>query len=145
MTAVVLLDRMDGADVGVIEGRSGARLALKALEQLAVLGHFGRKKLQSHVAAELRILGFINNAHAARAQLSENLVMQERLADQPILVHVCKLIVLSAGVAVKEAGRPRKKNGDFRNSPLAPHGFASSGQPLSVQARPNALGKVDTS
>src|SRR2546427_9036819 len=55
------------------------RVALEALQQLAVLGHFSRKKLQRHAAAELRVLGSIYDTHAARAQFGENLVMQQRL------------------------------------------------------------------
>ena len=102
MPAFVLLNRVDRADVRVIEGRSGARLALEALEQLAVLGHFRRKKLQGHAAAELRILGFVHHTHATRAQFVENLVMQEGLADEGILVHISRLIVCGGGGAVKE-------------------------------------------
>ncbi len=60
--------------------------------------------------AELRILGFIHHTHAARAQLAENLVVQERLADELILVHIRRLIVLGARGAVKEAGwGPQKR------------------------------------
>ena len=102
--AFVLLNRVDGADVRVIEGRSRARLALEALEQLAVLGHFRRKKLQGHAAAELRILGFVHHTHAARAQFAENLVVQERLADERILVHVSRLIVSGREGGVKKTG-----------------------------------------
>ena len=88
VAALVLLDRVDGADVGMIEGGSGARLALEALKQLAVLRHFGRKKFQRHAAAELGILGFVHHAHAAGAQFSLNRVVQQGLADDWILVHV---------------------------------------------------------
>ena len=98
----VLLDRVDGADVRVIERRGGARLALEALEQLAVLGHLRRKKLQRDAAAELGVLGFVHHAHATRAQFVENLVMQEGLADEGILVHISRLIVCGGGGAVKE-------------------------------------------
>ena len=82
MPALVLLDRVDGADIGMVQGRSRARLALKALEQLAVLGHFGRKKFQRHAAAKLRILGFVHHAHSACADLLDNLVMRKSLSDQ---------------------------------------------------------------
>jgi hypothetical protein len=43
--AFVLLNRVDGGDVGMIERGSGACLTLEALQQLAVLGHFRGKKL----------------------------------------------------------------------------------------------------
>ena len=104
--AFVLLNRVDGADVGVIEGGSGARFALEALQQLAVLSHLGRKKLQGHAATELGVLGFVHHAHATRAQFAENLVVQQGLADQGILVHIGRLMVCGGGSAVKEAGWP---------------------------------------
>ncbi len=86
--ALVLLNRVNGADVGMIERGSGARLALEALQQLAVLGHIRRKKLQGHAAAELGVLGFVHHTHATRAQFVENLVMQQGLADESILIHI---------------------------------------------------------
>ena len=35
---VFLVDLVDGADVGMVQGRSGARFALKAIQGLAILG-----------------------------------------------------------------------------------------------------------
>jgi hypothetical protein len=80
--AFMLLNRMDRANVWVIEGRSGAGLALEALKRLAVLRHFGGKKFQGHAATELGILGFIHHAHATRANLFEDVVMRESLPDK---------------------------------------------------------------
>ena len=100
----VLFNGVDGADVRVIERGSGARLALEALQQLAVLGHFRRKKLQGHAAAELGILGFVHHSHATRTQFAENLVMQEGLADEGILIHIRRLMVSGGAGAVKETG-----------------------------------------
>ncbi len=103
--AFVLFNRMDGADVRVIQRRSGARLALKSLQQLAVLGHIQRKKLQGHSAAEMGILSFIHHTHATRAQFVHNLVMQEGLSDEGInLVHIRRLMVSGRVGVVKETG-----------------------------------------
>src|ERR1039458_3430160 len=79
------------------------RLALKPLQQLAVLCHFGRKKFQGHAAAELGVLGFVHYTHPTRAQFAQNLVMQEALADERIRVHISRLIVSGGGGAVKDA------------------------------------------
>ena len=65
--AAVLFDRVDGADVGMIQRRSGARLALKAFDQLIVLRHRFRQEFYGHTAAQPRVLGFIHHAHAAAA------------------------------------------------------------------------------
>src|SRR5207245_815016 len=48
---IVLADFIDGADVGMVEGGSGAGFALEALEGLAIVGEGFGKKLQSDVAA----------------------------------------------------------------------------------------------
>ena len=98
----MLLDRVDSADVRVVQGRSGAGLSLETLKQLAVLGHFGRKKLQGYAAAELGVLGFVHHAHTTRAQFAENLVMGKGLADERILVHISRLIVSGGEGAVKK-------------------------------------------
>jgi hypothetical protein len=131
--AFVLLDRVNGADVGVIEGGSGARLALEALERLAVLGHFRGKKLQGHAAAELRILGFVHHTHAARAQLAENLVMQERLADEWVLVHIRRLMVFGAEAGVKEIGRGLQERGRGKQRPSF-HGSRATSHALRITA-----------
>src|SRR5260370_4058000 len=43
------------------------------LEQLGVLGHFGGGKLQGHVPAERRGLGFVNHAHSPRMNPSSHI------------------------------------------------------------------------
>ena len=88
----------------MIQRGSSPRLALETLQQLAVLGHILRKKLQGHAAAELGVLGLVHNTHATRTQFPENLVMQEGLADDRILIHISRLMVSGGGCAVKETG-----------------------------------------
>ena len=82
MSSFKLFDRMDGADVGMVQRGGGARLALKAFDQLAVLRHFRWKKLQGHASAELGILGFVHHAHSAGAKLLEDAVMRKSLSSQ---------------------------------------------------------------
>ena len=45
------VDRVNRADVGMVERRSCARLALKALQPLPILGQFFRQELQGDMAA----------------------------------------------------------------------------------------------
>ena len=51
--AVLVVDFMDGADVGMIQGRGGLGLALEAAERLRVSGYIVGKELESDKAAEL--------------------------------------------------------------------------------------------
>ena len=80
--SLVLTEVVDGADVGVVERRGGARLALKALEGLAVLGHLRGQELDRHLAAEIGVLGLIDDPHAATSQLGDDSVVGNGLTDQ---------------------------------------------------------------
>ena len=77
----MLIDRVDRADVGVIQGRGRARLALKALQRGGVVRHFRRQELEGHVPAEVRVLGFVDDTHAAAAEPGRDPVMGNRLTD----------------------------------------------------------------
>ncbi len=75
--ARVLLDRVEGDDVGVVERRDGARFALQAGESLGRGGEVRGQELERHVPAEPRVAGAIDLAHATRAQGDEDLVGAE--------------------------------------------------------------------
>ena len=79
--ALVLVDLVDGADAGVVEGGGGAGLALEALERGRVPRHLRGQELERDVAAELRVLGLVDDAHAAAAELRRDPVVRDRLAD----------------------------------------------------------------
>ncbi len=49
----------------MIQGRGGLGLALKAFESLRVGGDAVGKEFQRYEAAELAVLRFVNDAHAA--------------------------------------------------------------------------------
>ena len=78
---VRLVDVVDRADVRVLERGSGPRLALEALERLRVPRDVLGKELQSDVAPQARVLGAVDDAHAAAAQLLDDPVAGDRLAD----------------------------------------------------------------
>jgi hypothetical protein len=73
--AIVLVDRVDGADARMVKSGGGPRLALKPLERLRISAELGRQKLQRHAAAEPRVLGFVDDTHAAGAEGPENVVV----------------------------------------------------------------------
>jgi hypothetical protein len=79
--AVVILDVVDGADVGVIQPRRGPSLALKAVQRLAVAEQVVRNELQGHMAAEAHIFRLIDNAHASTADFPQDSIVGDCLAD----------------------------------------------------------------
>ena len=79
--AVLLANVVNGADVGMVQRRSRLRLALKAAERLGIPGHFIGQKLERDKAVQARVFGFVNHTHPAAAQLVDNAVMRNGLAD----------------------------------------------------------------
>jgi hypothetical protein len=73
--ALVLADIVNRADIGVIQRRGGAGLALKAFQRLLVSGVIIGKELQSDKPAEPRIFGFEDHTHAAASELFEHVVV----------------------------------------------------------------------
>ncbi len=73
--AVVLVNFMDGADVGVVEGSGGAGFAQEAFERLAVAGELFGQELESDEAAELGVFGLVDHTHATAAQLFQHAVV----------------------------------------------------------------------
>src|SRR5579864_9835183 len=76
-----LIDLVNSADIWVIEGRSGARFALKTLESLCVGGDVLGKELEGNEASQLDVLGLIDDTHASAAEFLDDAVMGDGLAD----------------------------------------------------------------
>ena len=91
--ALDVLEAVDPRDVGVGERREDAGLALEPLQPLHVFGEALGQHLEGHVAAELRVLGPPDLAHAALAQLRAHLVVRKRFSDHASF----SLLVLGIG------------------------------------------------
>jgi hypothetical protein len=65
--AFVLAEVVDGADVGMVERRSGACLTLKTFQRLRVRGELFRKKLQGYMTTEVQVLSLVDHTHSASA------------------------------------------------------------------------------
>ncbi len=78
---LVTADLVNGADVGMVQGRGGPSLTAKTLERLRVLGEVIGQELQRDIAPELRVFGFVNHSHATAAQLFGNPVVRDGLID----------------------------------------------------------------
>ena len=90
-------DFVDGADVWMIEGRGGASLAAEALEGLRVAREFVGKKLERDEASELGVFRFVDDTHPAAAELFDNAVVRDDLANQGRRVPHGGYILLSGG------------------------------------------------
>ena len=75
--ATLMADVVERADVGVLEGGDGARLALEALAELAARGEMLRQDLDGDLAVEPRVARAIHLAHAAGADGGKDLVRAE--------------------------------------------------------------------
>jgi hypothetical protein len=80
---------MNRADIGMIQGRRCARLAAEALQRLRVSREIVGREFQSDEAAQLGVLGLIDQTHAAATKLLDDAVMRDDLAD-----HSCDCLTI---------------------------------------------------
>ena len=80
--AFMLADLVNGADVGMVQGRGSASLAAKAFQRLRILRDFFGQEFQRDEAAELRVFGLVNHAHAPAAEFLDDAVVRDSLAEQ---------------------------------------------------------------
>ena len=78
---LVLAHAEDRHDVGVVQLGRRPRLAAEPLAQLGVEPRVARQDLQRHVPAQRGLLGLVDHAHAAAADLAEDQVVAD-LADR---------------------------------------------------------------
>lgn len=63
--ALRLADVVNYADIRMIQGRSGTRLSLKAIQCLLIARQLRRQKLERDVATEAGVFGFVNDTHSS--------------------------------------------------------------------------------
>ena len=93
---IMLADLMNGADVGVVQRRGGARLAAKAFQRLRILRSIVGKKLQSDETAEQRVFRLVHHSHSAAAKEFGDPVMGDGCADHE-LVAVRRFVIRQRG------------------------------------------------
>ena len=72
-----LFQVVDRRDVGMIQRGQQPRLALKTGEPFGIFCEGLRKDFDRHIALQLRVMGPINFAHAARADAREDRVLSQ--------------------------------------------------------------------
>ncbi len=78
-TALIFIDFVDSADVGMIERRCGARLALESLQSVRVAGGIFRQELERDQTAQPHVFSFVDNTHSARTKLFLDAVVRDNL------------------------------------------------------------------
>ena len=81
MPPVFLPNLVNGAEIRVIQRRCGTRLSLKALQRLRILLQVFGQELESDVAAQVEVLGFVHDAHSASTELLQDAIMGDGFAD----------------------------------------------------------------
>src|SRR5580700_12249612 len=79
--AIAFIDFVDGADIRMIQRRSGLRFAFKTRQRLRIFGYFVGQKFQRDEAVQLGVLGFVDDAHAAAAQFLDDAVVRDDLPN----------------------------------------------------------------
>jgi hypothetical protein len=80
----ITADVVEGADVGVVEARRHARLALETRTHIGLLGELGGQDLDRHVTAEPGVPRPVDLAHPPRAERGDDLVRAETGASSEL-------------------------------------------------------------
>ena len=79
----MLADFVDGADIGMVQRGSSLCFTVETARVLVGLARTSSgQELQSNEAVELRVLGFVDNAHPAAAEFFEDAVVRDGLPNQ---------------------------------------------------------------
>ncbi len=76
-----LLDRINSADIRMVQRRGSARLQKKTVESILVARKLRRQKLQRHLAPQIQIQRLVHDPHPAAAKLAGNAVMRDGLPN----------------------------------------------------------------
>ncbi len=82
--AILLANVVNRADVGMIERRGSLGLTLEPAERLRVTRDLIRQELQGHETVQPSVLGLIDHAHSAAAELFNDAVVRDSLADHAV-------------------------------------------------------------
>src|ERR1700688_2430603 len=81
---VVVLDAVDGADIGMVQLLSRPSLAREAFQRFGVASQIFRDKLQGHVPAQFQVFRLIDHAHTPAPKLAKDAVMGHLLTNDEL-------------------------------------------------------------
>ena len=79
--AMLVVHFVDGADVGMVQRRSGLGLTLESAKSLRIFGNFIGQELEGNKTAEIYVLSIIDNTPATATELLDDAVVRNGLAD----------------------------------------------------------------
>src|SRR5437870_4658374 len=74
-------DVVDGADVGMVQGGGSLCFAPETTQGLRIAGNLIGQELKGYEAMQPGVLGLVDDAHSAAADLLDNTVMRNRSLD----------------------------------------------------------------
>ena len=77
----VVFDVVNGADAGMIELRSGARLAYEALQRFGIASGIGGNEFQRDMPAQTHVFGVIDQPHPTTTEFPHDVIVGNGLAD----------------------------------------------------------------
>ena len=80
-TSVLLANVIDGADIGMVQARSGLGFAAKAAKGVRIVGDIIGKELEGDEAVQAQIFGLVDDAHPAATEFFNHFVVRDSLAD----------------------------------------------------------------
>ncbi len=79
--AVLLADLVDGADVGMVQRGRGLRLALETGQACGSWATSSGRNFRATKRSSSRVLGLVDDTHPAAAELLDDAVVRDGLAD----------------------------------------------------------------
>ena len=79
--APVPVDTVDGADVGMIDGGGGLRLALAALRRRMIPEYFFKQEPERNEATELGVVSLVDDTHPSAPELLLDALVGQTCAD----------------------------------------------------------------
>src|SRR5262245_61894601 len=90
----LLSDFVDGANIWMIQSRGGLSFALETSQGVVIVDNFIGNELQRDKSAEDGVFRLVHHAHSAAAQLFQDAVVRNGLADKKLRVsHVAAMLV----------------------------------------------------
>jgi hypothetical protein len=78
---ILLVNLMDGADIWMIERRSGASLTAETFQRLMIFGYVVRKEFQRNKAPQLGVFRLVDDSHTTTAKLFKDAIVGDGFAD----------------------------------------------------------------
>jgi len=70
----------------MVDGRCGLRFTLKTGQNLGIFGYFVRQEFQGYEPVELDVLGLVDHSHPSTAELLDDAVVRDGLANHVLNV-----------------------------------------------------------